>query len=59
MFKLADRIINLQPPPSHWNAKKITCYREEGRLILNELGQVSLYLAERLRDKLRVYPGEG
>ena len=59
MVKLADRVTNFQPPPKHWNAKKIERYREEGRLILNELGHASRYLAERLRDKLRVYPEGG
>ena len=59
MVKLADRITNLQPPPGHWGADRIARYREEGRLILNELGHASIHLAERLRDRLRSYPGEG
>jgi (p)ppGpp synthase/HD superfamily hydrolase len=29
MVKLADRIVNLQPPPSHWSAEKRSKYREE------------------------------
>ena len=59
MVKLADRITNLQPPPKDWGDKKIVEYREEGKLILSELGHVSPYLSERLRWKLRVYPLEG
>jgi len=59
MVKLADRITNLQPPPGHWDAEKIARYREEGRLILHELKNASMYLTERLREKLRIYPGEG
>lgn len=38
MVKLADRITNLQPPPAHWDSEKVERYREEGKLILNELG---------------------
>jgi (p)ppGpp synthase/HD superfamily hydrolase len=61
IVKLGDRITNLQPPPKKWYKieGKIESYREEGRLILSDLGQASRYLAERLRDKLRVYPLEG
>ncbi len=55
MVKLADRITNLQPPPGHWNSKKIERYREEGRAILSELDIASPYLAERLRQKISVY----
>ena len=55
MVKLADRITNLQPPPGHWNSKKIERYREEGRVILSELDIASPYLAERLRQKISVY----
>ncbi len=55
MVKLADRITNLQPPPGHWNSKKIERYREEGRVILSELDIASPYLAERLRQKISIY----
>ena len=55
MVKLADRIINLQPPPMHWDAEKIERYREEGRAILNELGKACVYLAERLDLKISKY----
>ena len=59
MVKLADRITNLQKPPAHWDSEKVERYREEGKLILNELGAASPYLAERLNGKLRTYPLEG
>ena len=59
MVKLADRITNLQPPPGHWDAEKVERYREEGKLILNELGNASPFLSKRLKGKLRVYPLEG
>ncbi len=55
MVKLADRITNLQPPPGHWNDKKIERYRDEGRAILSELDHASPYLAERLNQKISVY----
>lgn len=59
MVKLADRITNLQPPPGHWSSEKVERYREEGKLILSELGHASPYLSERLNGKLRLYPLEG
>ena len=55
MVKLADRITNLQPPPAHWDAEKIARYREEGELVLDELGNACAYLAERLKLKIRKY----
>ena len=57
MVKLADRITNLQPPPSHWSAEKVEQYREEGKSILQELGGASAYLAERLGQKIIDYRG--
>jgi (p)ppGpp synthase/HD superfamily hydrolase len=57
MVKLADRITNLQPPPGYWDAEKIERYREEGRVILNELGKACVYLAERLDLKINKYGG--
>ena len=55
MVKLADRITNLQPPPGHWGVDKITSYREEGREILNKLGEGCPYLSVRLRQKIAEY----
>lgn len=55
MVKLADRITNLQPPPKHWNKVKISKYKNEAILILNELGVANEYLAERLRIKINEY----
>lgn len=55
MVKLADRITNLQPPPSHWNKEKINYYLDEAKLILNELGDSNEYLAKRLDDKIQHY----
>jgi len=55
MVKLADRIVNLQPPPAHWDARKIAAYRDEAILIHNRLKEASPFLAERLRQKIEAY----
>ncbi len=55
MVKLADRITNLQPPPSHWNKIKIENYRLEAELILKELGSSNELLALRLANKIDNY----
>jgi guanosine-3',5'-bis(diphosphate) 3'-pyrophosphohydrolase len=55
MVKLCDRITNLQPPPKHWDKEKIANYHNEARLILNQLGEASEFLAERLRMKINIY----
>ena len=57
MVKLADRITNLQPPPSHWSDEKIERYKEGAELIHRELAPASVYLGERLRVKIDSYPG--
>jgi guanosine-3',5'-bis(diphosphate) 3'-pyrophosphohydrolase len=54
-IKLADRITNLQKPPSNWdNAKKIK-YQQEARTILNELKYGNDFLANRLEAKIEEY----
>jgi (p)ppGpp synthase/HD superfamily hydrolase len=53
--KLADRIINLQPPPAHWTAAKIGGYRDEARVILDALAPASAYLSHRLAAKIETY----
>ena len=60
MVKLADRITNLQPSPKGWYKidGKIEAYRNELEKILSELGDASEALAERLREKIGVYPGQ-
>ncbi len=55
MVKLADRITNLQPPPTHWNHARIAGYRSEAKEILRELGSASDLLASRLALKIREY----
>ena len=55
MVKMADRITNLQPPPSHWNNEKIKKYRNEANQIYNSLKDADEYLALRLKNKIEVY----
>ncbi len=55
MVKLCDRITNLQPPPKHWDKEKIAKYQDEARYILDQLGEASEFLAERLRLKIAAY----
>jgi (p)ppGpp synthase/HD superfamily hydrolase len=53
--KLADRITNLQPPPSRWSKKKRLDYQEEAKVILKELKGGNTYLEKRLREKIKEY----
>lgn len=55
LVKLADRIVNLQPPPQHWTTEKIAAYKEEARVILATLGAASPLLAARLAAKIAAY----
>ena len=55
MVKLADRISNLQPPPSNWSLEKIRYYHQESKIILEELGSANNYLASRLKSKIISY----
>lgn len=52
MVKLADRITNLQPPPSHWDEAKIGRYRSEARLIHTQLQSACPVLGARLALKI-------
>jgi len=53
--KLADRITNLQQPPSHWDAKKKQKYLKQAKLILKELKNGNEYLEKRLEAKILEY----
>lgn len=53
--KLADRITNLQPPPSHWDNTKKIKYQQEARTIFNELKAGNEYLAKRIESKIEEY----
>jgi (p)ppGpp synthase/HD superfamily hydrolase len=56
--KLADRITNLGPPPTHWTIAKIASYRAEAQLILEALGEAHAPLAKRLAERIEAYPPE-
>ncbi|MGL4597710.1 MAG: HD domain-containing protein [Bacteroidia bacterium] len=53
--KLADRITNLQEPPSHWDAQKKEQYKQEAIQILQQLKGGNNYLEERLNGKIVDY----
>lgn len=55
IIKLADRITNLQTPPEQWSAEKISAYRKEAMLILEELGEANDFLRLRLAEKIENY----
>jgi len=44
-------VTKLQPPPGYWDAEKTERYREEGEVILRELGDACRYSADRLEKK--------
>lgn len=56
MVKLADRITNLDFPPTHWESTKKRVYLQEARLILDELGYSHPVLAQKLDEKIKAYP---
>jgi (p)ppGpp synthase/HD superfamily hydrolase len=57
LVKLADRIVNLQPPPKHWEPAKIADYKAQSQTILDELSAASPFLAARLEAKIAAYTG--
>jgi len=55
MVKMADRISNLQTPPSYWTKEKIHLYREEAMRIHESLREANPGLAARLAAKIEAY----
>lgn len=55
IVKLADRIFNLKDIPMSWNKEKVDVYREEAKMILEQIGFYNEYMAERLRFKIDCY----
>jgi (p)ppGpp synthase/HD superfamily hydrolase len=53
--KLADRITNLQPPPSHWDNEKKIKYHHEAQKILDTLGSGNACLSTRLASRIKEY----
>lgn len=54
--KLADRISNMQKPPSHWDREKKMAYLEMAKVILDQLKGGNAYLEKRLEQKILQYP---
>lgn len=55
IVKLADRITNLQPPPSLWSKDKIELYYSDAKVIYSALHQSNSILASRLAEKIENY----
>lgn len=55
MVKMADRISNLQEPPTSWTSSKIITYKQEAMLIYESLKDANNTLANRLLKKIRKY----
>ena len=55
LVKIADRITNLQTPPSHWSKDKIKLYFEQAKLISRTLNNKNTYLNKRLELKIAEY----
>ena len=55
MVKLADRITNLQPPPHDWTQDKVRRYKQEAIDIHASLKDSSIFLSDRLKDKISTY----
>lgn len=53
--KLADRITNLQQPPSHWDGDKKQSYLDEALEILNTLQGRNRFLEDRLAKCIENY----
>lgn len=53
--KLADRITNLQKPPSKWTKQRKINYHAEAQMMLDALGEGNVYLASRLATKITEY----
>lgn len=55
MVKMADRITNLRPPPSHWSAERVVAYREEAIRIHQALHTANVYLSNELSRAIQAY----
>jgi len=55
VVKLADRIVNLQPPPKHWDGAKRRAYQTEARRIHEALASAHGVLGHRLAEMIEAY----
>ena len=58
IVKMADRIVNLNPPPTHWTQKRITDYHDELEVIYHRLNAANPALADRLKQKIKHYKNQ-
>ena len=58
IVKMADRIVNLNPPPVGWTHKRITEYHDESEKIYGKLHSANQLLADRLKQKMEYYKKE-
>jgi (p)ppGpp synthase/HD superfamily hydrolase len=56
MVKLADRITNLQSPPTDWSESKVADYRVQAEEIGEALASACPVLGPRLAEKIALYP---
>ena len=59
MVKMADRIVNLRPPPSHWSTGKVAAYRQEAICIHQALHLANGYLSTELNKAIQAYGAHG
>lgn len=55
MVKMADRIINLNPPPSFWSSEKIENYYKKSFLVYDAFKNSNEQLSLRLLKKIKEY----
>ena len=55
IVKMADRISNLYIAPYYWDNEKKKAYKKESLLIYAELKNASIYMAERLKQRINDY----
>lgn len=53
--KLADRITNLQTPPTYWSSEKKQNYLQEAIIILDTLKGENQFLEDRVEKKIKEY----
>jgi (p)ppGpp synthase/HD superfamily hydrolase len=58
IVKLADRIVNLNPPPAGWSQKRISDYHDESEEIYRKLHLANQALADRLKQKIKHYKNQ-
>ena len=55
MIKMADRIVNLNEPPSFWTNDKKISYHKQSKSIYNAFKTSNFQLANRLKSKIEDY----